>query len=406
MRLFKTVESFENGIHTKNYFFCGVRCLKKVWIGLQRETYWFNFKTSGCKKIKGRPQTGGITIVEIGDSSGEGKVGKSAIESLKASSIKTDNCLLSNLYTKYVPRYETQLVFSTCNYVKHAAYRTIPLLLWEFESGMPAARPYAFENVAGVATFSTFCAQYFRKIAPADLPIWVLPYPIDIDASKLDSPEVVRQKYGIKSRDFMFFFNFSYNSSYFRKNPEGVLAAFDVAFPKHDANIKLVIKSVGDGRAPELVARLREKIDELGLKNNVILISADLTDAAVYSLIHASDVYVSLHRGEGLGLGMMEAMYLGRPVIATNYGGNTDFTKSGTALLVDYSMVAPQEIDLEEYAHVEKWPEPNIKTAAKHMLDLYKSPTLCKKVGMAGQKFIKQNFNKNAFNAKVQELMI
>ena len=44
-------------------------------------------------------------------------------------------------------------------------------------------------------------------------------------------------------------------------------------------------------------------------------------------LIHCCDVYVSLHRAEGFGLGMAEAMKMGKAVIATNYSGNTDFTK-------------------------------------------------------------------------------
>lgn len=406
MKFFKTTEFFDDDIHTKRYYFCGMRYLKKTWIGFQRETYCFSLKTSGRKKIKYAPDENGITIVEVGGICGESKIGRSAIESLNASNIRFDTCLLQDLYTKYLPKYRKQLVFSTFNFIKHPVYSAIPVLLWEFDNGMPLARPYAFENISGIVTFSTFCAKYFRKIAPRNLPIYVLPYPIDIDVTKLDAAADVRNKYGIKPDDFVFFFNFSYLSSYFRKNPEGVLDAFVLAFPARDKNIKLVIKTVGFDSAPDLAKRLLEKIQALGLQDNVILIEQDLTDYGVYSLINSSDAYVSLHRGEGLGLGMMEAMYLGCPVIATNYGGNTDFTKQDNSLLVDYQMVAPQEVDLEAYNFVKKWPEPNIKTAAKHMVDLYKDPALRSRIGLAGQAFIKQNFNKNAFNDKIRELLI
>lgn len=406
MKICRTIKQYDNGITTKTYCFCGVWYMKKIWFGAQRETYWFGIKTSGCKKIKKAPKLNGITIVEMGGISGESKIGRSAIESLRTSDINFDSCLLQNLYTHYIPQYKTQLVFSTSNFIKHEYFNAVPMVLWEFDDGMLPVRPYAFDNVSGIVTFSEFCAKYFRKIAPKNLPIYVLPYPMDIDTSKLDGAADVRKKYGIKANDFVFFFNFSYNSSYFRKNPEGTLEAFAIAFQKRQKNVKLVIKSVGYDSAAELAARLQEKICALKLQNNVILINQDLTDYEVYSLINASDAYVSLHRGEGLGLGMMEAMYLGKPVIATNYGGNTDFTRPDNSLLVEYKTVPPREIDLDAYSHVKKWPEPNVKTAAKHMADLYSTPALRHRIGAAGRSFIKQNFNKQAFNAKIKELFL
>ena len=235
--------------------------------------------------------------------------------------------------------------------------------------------------------------------------MYILPYPIYIDLSSLNSAASVRKKYGLKPKDFVFFFNFSYTSSYFRKNPEGTLDAFASAFPKHDENVKLVIKTNNSAFAPDKVARLHNKIQELNLTNNVIVIDEHLTDYETYSLINACDVYVSLHRGEGLGLGMMEAMYMGKPVIATNYGGNTDFTKEGTALLVDYKMIKPKEIDLDAYKYVEKWPEPNITGAADHMSNLYQNAKLRKSIGEAGKQFIKTHFNTIQFNIKLKELL-
>ena len=178
MKFFRTTEFFDNGIHTKKYYFCGVRYLKKIWSDTFRETWILKFRTSHTKcnyddfEIKHHPisdkspqlATDGISIVEIGDISGEGKTGRSAIESLKHSDINFDYGVVGDLYNQYVPKYKKQLVFSTANFAKSSAYDIIPLLVWEFESGMTDARPYAFNNIYGIATFSTFCAKYFGNL--------------------------------------------------------------------------------------------------------------------------------------------------------------------------------------------------------------------------------------------------
>ncbi len=407
MKIFKKVEFDDNGVHTKKYYFCGIRYLKQQ--KFISDAYSFNRIYLFAIEIYSRFKTAvtlcedGVSIIEIGDISGEGKTGRTAIESLKKSNIKFDNCELTDLYVKCSPHYKTQIVFSTSDFIKNPIYNIVPLLVWEFESGMKQCRKYAFTDIAGVATFSTFCANYFRKIAPQKIPIYVLPYPLDIDVTKLANKNEVRQKYGIKFDDFVFFFNFSYKSSYFRKNPEGTLQAFVQAFPYKPVNTKLVIKTVGACYAPDLVKRLRSKITDFGLDENVILIEEDLTDEQMYSLINCCDVYISLHRGEGLGLGMMEAMAMAKPVIATNYGGNTDFTKPETALMVDYKMIRPKEIDLAAYKNVNLWPEPNVETAAKSMRYLYDYPDKGKQLGQRAQKFVRKNFNSDKFNAAIDK---
>jgi glycosyltransferase involved in cell wall biosynthesis len=358
------------------------------------------------KTLKSEKQllTNGIGLQGfLNQKSGEAKICKSAIKSLKNSNINFDAI---DIEGKNYSKYKTRIVFSTSDYYKHKFYNNISVLFWEFEDGMEQVRPYAFKDINGVITFSTFCAKYFKKIAPKGMKIMVLPYPVDVDLTKLTPKKEVRQKYGIKPSDFVFFFNFSYSSSYFRKNPEGTLDAFALAFPKHEKDVKLVIKTIGYDKHPNLVARLQKKITEHGLEENVILIDEKLTDNETYSLINICDVYISLHRGEGFGLGMMEAMAIKKPVIATNYGGNTEFTKRDTALLVDYTMVVPKELDLDAYKYVRKWPEPNIQTAAKHMHKLYDDKKLCHTIGNNGAKYIAKNFNSDKFNQAIKKMLI
>ena len=56
-------------------------------------------------------------------------------------------------------------------------------------------------------------------------------------------------------------------------------------------------------------------------------------------MIASCDCYVSLHRSEGFGLTMAEAMYFGRPVIATGYSGNLDFMTEENSYLVPHTLV-------------------------------------------------------------------
>src|SRR4051794_24266167 len=117
-----------------------------------------------------------------------------------------------------------------------------------------------------------------------------------------------------------------------RKNPLGVIAAFKEAFRSGD-KAALVIKVSQGHSNPDGMARLRRAADEVG----AIIIDQDLPHDNVYGLLDACDCYVSLHRGEGLGLPLAEAMLLGKPVIATAYSGNLDFMDPSNSLLVGHT---------------------------------------------------------------------
>jgi glycosyltransferase involved in cell wall biosynthesis len=88
------------------------------------------------------------------------------------------------------------------------------------------------------------------------------------------------------------------------------------------------------------------------------------------SLFASADCYVSLHRSEGLGLGMAHAMYLGKPVIGTGYGGNLEFMNSNNSLLVNYTMTQLEE-ESGPYEKGTRWAEPNVEQAAELMRFVY-----------------------------------
>src|SRR5207344_1688789 len=100
------------------------------------------------------------------------------------------------------------------------------------------------------------------------------------------------------------------------KNPMGAVRAFQAAFAPNRGEVRLLVKVVApDGETPDLAA-LRAVTAEWP---NIQLIVERLTDAETSALIASADAFVSLHRSEGFGLSIAEAMALGRPVIVTNW---------------------------------------------------------------------------------------
>ena len=162
---------------------------------------------------------------------------------------------------------------------------------------------------------------------------------------------------------FVFLVSFDMGSVMERKNPLGAIAAFARAFPGGREGVHLVVKvSRGDTRPDDLL-KLQSAVSETP---NVILIDRVFSRNDVVALLNAADCYVSLHRAEGLGLGMAESMLLGKPVIATDYSGNRDFMPVGTAYLVHYKKQTLQK-DYGPYPAGAHWAEPDIPHAAEYM---------------------------------------
>ena len=105
----------------------------------------------------------------------------------------------------------------------------------------------------------------------------------------------------------------------------------------------------------------------------MILFDEMMTRPRAYGLLAMADCFVSLHRSEGFGLGLAEAMLMGKPVIATGYSGNLDFMNRENSLLVHYEMVEIDE-DRPIYTKGNFWAEPSIEHAAMHMRAVYDRP--------------------------------
>ncbi|HEY5851869.1 MAG TPA: glycosyltransferase family 4 protein [Lysobacter sp.] len=188
-----------------------------------------------------------------------------------------------------------------------------------------------------------------------------------------------RRYFGIPESSYAFLFFFDLRSYVSRKNPWAVMEAFEKlqeARPWSDSC--LVLKLNGSEHDPAAARQLRENIAKKRLR--VVLIDETMTDNEIKNLVRCTDCFVSLHRSEGFGRGMAEAMYLGKPVIATNYSGNTDFMDESNSLLVRHELVPVQE---GEYPHAQGqvWAQADTNQAAANMVTLVDSPAFGRQLG-------------------------
>ena len=196
-----------------------------------------------------------------------------------------------------------------------------------------------------------------------------------------------RSDFGLPPDRFLFLFAFDFLSFMDRKNPFAVIDAFQCAFPDRGANVGLVIKSMnGDPGHP----RLKHMVEMIGDDPRIFIFNKVMTRDEVVGLIDVCNSFVSLHRSEGFGFGPAEAMYLGKPVIVTNYSGNTDFTLPDNACLVDYRLIPVIEGQYV-FDRGQVWADPDIEHAAWHMQKLVEDNIYSTALGKKAATFIKGN---------------
>jgi glycosyltransferase involved in cell wall biosynthesis len=162
---------------------------------------------------------------------------------------------------------------------------------------------------------------------------------------------------------------FSFGSALERKNPYAAFHAFTEAFGRAK-DVCLVMKSNGGGLTPSR-KRFMEEIEPYG---NIRLIDDLWPREDVLGLIRDSDVYLSLHRSEGFGLPIAEAMCLGTPTVVTNWSGNTDFCNESNSFPIDYDML-PVRSRHPEFAALRnlQWADPKIGHAASVLRSIHEN---------------------------------
>jgi glycosyltransferase involved in cell wall biosynthesis len=171
---------------------------------------------------------------------------------------------------------------------------------------------------------SQFVADAVRRSIGEDMPVAVLPYPT-ADLSHIRGD---RARFGLNPAAFVVLVLFDLRSTRARKNPDAAVEAYLQAFPEPDGHTMLVCKVTASEDAPAEFAKLKSRI---AARQDIRLMTERLEDEGVWRLIASADVLLSLHRSEGYGLVLAEAMKLHRCVVATGWSGNMDFMDADVA---------------------------------------------------------------------------
>jgi len=240
----------------------------------------------------------------------------------------------------------------------------------------------SFAHVDEVWSPSQFVVDAIALKAP--VPVVRMPHAIDFQTD----PRVRRSDLGLPENRFLFLTMYDTQSFQARKNPEGAVEAFRRAFPRA-GEAGLVVKINHPQTHGDDVRRLKTTLARVP---GVVLIDRTLSRPDVYNLLGLCDSFVSLHRAEGFGLGMAEAMFLGKPVVATHWSGNVDFMTVANSCPVGYDLVTLQE-DVGPYARGQTWAEPDLDDAAAHMRRLVDDAAWRRQIGDCGRQTIREHFS-------------
>lgn len=258
-----------------------------------------------------------------------------------------------------------------------AGRHNIGLWYWEQEH-FPMRWHSSFDYYDEIWVPSEFTRTAIAAVSP--IPVRKVTYPFYLNFNGIKADPV---HFGLPNDAFVFLFTFDFFSTTHRKNPAAVIAAFRRAFRPSEPAI-LVIKSINSDQD----RAGREQLARDAGDANVRFLDAHISSAEMDSLFASADCYVSLHRSEGLGLGMAHAMYLGKPVIGTGYSGNLEFMNSTNSLLVDYTMTELEE-DSGPYEKGTHWAEPNVENAAELMRFVYENRADAKAIADRGAQSVR-----------------
>jgi len=239
---------------------------------------------------------------------------------------------------------------------------------------------------------SRFVQAAFAK--SASIPVQYMPECVSLPEFK----PLKREFFGLRDRAFVFLYTFDFFSFLDRKNPLAAIRAFKLAFPKRSSDVCLVLKVMNGKEESQLWQKMLQLIDG---DPRIVIINRTLTRAEVLALFAASDCFVSLHRSEGFGRGPAEAMYLGKPVVVTNYSGNTDFTLENNSCLVDFTLIRVEEGQYPFHSGQE-WADADVEHAAWYMKKLYADDLFARDLGARGKEFIHENFNPRIIGARYE----
>lgn len=286
------------------------------------------------------------------------------------------------------------------------------------ESIQPAARNEAYRIAIPFWELSTFPDAWIGALEAVD-EIWaptrfiqaslvkklikpVIRMPISLTLPAFDP--LPRSYFALPEDKFIFFFSFDFLSFVGRKNPRAAVQAFKEAFRRRyqRSDVALVLKSINGSLANAEFRALRK---ELGDDPDIILIDKTLSRHETLGLINASDAVISLHRSEGLGLLVAEAMALGKPVIATDYSATTELVTPRTGYPVDFRLV-PLQNGQYPFWQNQVWADPDIGHAAWQMRSIVNNLEEAQKKAAYARQYLKENYDVERVGALQRQRLV
>ena len=264
-------------------------------------------------------------------------------------------------------------------------WKIIGVWAWEL-STIPATWEYSGKFLDQLWTYSQFTLEVLRAHFPSKDIACIKPH-IHVDP-RIDNFD---HSLNIPKNTFTFLTMCDSRSSLDRKNPLATIQAFKTAFPANNRPI-LIVKTrnfLEDSDAYNALKKATFKCE------NIIWIDQTYSQTEYYSLLSRIDCFVSLHRAEGFGLPMAEAMGLGKPVIATNWSGNIDFMNHTTSLLVNFKLTNVRDKYGIYKNQDDLWAEPDISHASAYMRQITSDASLYQRLSGASKKMITDYFDGN-----------
>lgn len=253
-------------------------------------------------------------------------------------------------------------------------------VVWWETTALPDDWKLTLSRLDAIVAFSGFIHQSMANLIPLTSILegkqpFETPQPTAFKRADLGLPEEAT----------LFIGSFDPQGDPARKNPAAMPLAFRRAFPLRTENACLLVR-VNHADASRFGSAAMEQMRVAAEDDPRIgFLQGKMSQAQLHGLFRCADAYVSLHRAEGLGFGMLEAMALAKPVIATAWSGNTSFMSSTSGCMVRYRPV-PICGNYESYrpetlGQGAVWAEPVIEDAVAWMQALHADPELRRRIG-------------------------